>query len=1247
MPFDETSPIGSVADYLASQKLGAAPEADPSVADSAVASFRQNNPITSTLTNKTLYDKATGGFYDVDPTFSPYAGDYLEGYEDQPERFLEVFNAKAGDQVKAQIDMERRDKATREKSGWVGTAFDIGAGIADPTIFLPGGVGLRGARAGVGFVRAGLDVGLAAGGATLAQEMALQASQETRTAEDSLYNVGGSVLLGGLLGGAAHGALSALDHFQGSAAIDKVKAPGADMATDALHREMAAYANGLGGNQPLPQGVGAQGVAPEKLADYEIAGKAARATAKATAQLNPLLRTLQSPALTVRQVAAGLMENPVYLTKNLDGAGDAAAESAMRQWSIGAAADAIEANRAAYAEARKAGLSMSLDDFNAEAGRAMRRGDKSSVAGASEAAEAWRSKVFDPLKQQAIDAGLLPSDVDVTTAESYFSRMWRRPVLEAREGEFRDIVRRWVDDQIAFQAESQAAKAAKKASSLRSEIDDLEMTMLRRAEDARRREAGGEISVDAETERQILRAVDHIRARTKAPALETLTQFLHRKGGLFDERGELEALGISNKTRPGFVRKQKRTLSNKDGGLDLDTAARMAWEEGFIQSVERPTANDLLDHLAEDFGGRRRVVREADRAAAADADVFDQVVADLGRMGVDVGVKQQMFATADDLKDFAKRVAESLNAKDRQTVAKLRAALDATAAGTGHRGAVDFVSAADRADYINGIVDDIFSQLTGRGGASTNFQPVMAARGPLKERTFNIPDHLVEDFLENDIELVGRRYARIMAADIELAKRYGSPTLKDQIAEIRTEYARLRELPGADRKKLGARERADIRDIEAVRDMLRGSYGMQSAGEPWARMLAAARVFNYTRMMGGVVVGSLADAARPAMVHGLRSYVADGLGPLLHGLQGVRMSAKEARLAGAVGETILHSRMAALSEITDPYRHGTVIERLMENLSTRFSRMTGLDLWDDFNRTFAARMTQNRIFDNAVKAAKDGFASLPERERAYMGYLGIGQERAERIGELFIKHGETVDGVHVANTELWGADPAGDALRQAFRAAVAKDVGSIIVTKGVGDVPLLASTPIGKSLLQFKSFTIAANQRVLIRGLQEGQTRFIGGVVGSATVGMFIYWLRHVAFGTDVSDNPGTWLAEGLDRSGVFSVLFEANNTFEKMGLPGIYTGAAAAFPGSSQRAPASRFASRGVVDSLLGPTAGTARDIAMVPAAIANIMKGNPATHSDYVLAKRLAPFIGLWFVRPLFAHVVDPALDPSPSKQ
>ena len=40
---------------------------------------------------------------------------------------------------------------------------------------------------------------------------------------------------------------------------------------------------------------------------------------------------------------------------------------------------------------------------------------------------------------------------------------------------------------------------------------------------------------------------------------------------------------------------------------------------------------------------------------------------------------------------------------------------------------------------------------------------------------------------------------------------------------------------------------------------------------------------------------------------------------------------------------------------------------------------------------------------------------------------------------------------------------------------------------------------------------------------------------------MFIYWMKSVESNRieDVSDNPGRWLAEGLDRSGIFTVAFE------------------------------------------------------------------------------------------------------------
>lgn len=113
-----------------------------------------------------------------------------------------------------------------------------------------------------------------------------------------------------------------------------------------------------------------------------------------------------------------------------------------------------------------------------------------------------------------------------------------------------------------------------------------------------------------------------------------------------------------------------------------------------------------------------------------------------------------------------------------------------------------------------------------------------------------------------------------------------------------------------------------------------------------------------------------------------------------------------------------------------------MFERFLGNLTVGFSRMTGLLHWDDFQKTLASRMIQNRILANAKKAAQSGFASLQAKERAYMGFLGIGEQRAEDLGRFFAHHGETLDGGKVANTEAGGDDAIAATARRAFRAAI-------------------------------------------------------------------------------------------------------------------------------------------------------------------------------------------------------------------
>ncbi|MCV3239680.1 hypothetical protein [Mesorhizobium sp. ZC-5] len=1060
-----------------------------------------------------------------------------------------------------------------------------------------------------------------------------------------------SIVLGGFLGGGAAKLLDISETRRLSALMQDAGRVEFDAATDVLHNDLQLLAR---------QSVGAAAAAKDTLDDLTIAGGAASKVAAATAQLNPLLRTLQSPSLAVRGIASQMMDAPVYLRKNMRGAGDTAAETAVHEFARGGVVQAMEIQRDAFMKARKGGTVISEKAFREEVGKAMRRNDVSDIPGVSEAAKAWRSKVIEPLKQRAIQEGMLPHDVHVSTADSYLSRLYNRPAIEANEADFKKTVRQWLSGSLDKEIAGMVRKADSRLMNLQREKNELGLGIERRNEARRAREQDGEILPDEMSEEDIVSFVRRVKSGEQPQQPESLSQWLKRqKGGIYDPNGEIAAVFSDARSVPGLLRKSLKSRANQKGGEGLDNIVQRAWEEGFFNGAatvraglrpgaasERPTIRDFLDALDSDVRGQR-VVRIGDEEAARAADDFDRVIAAMDRAGVDINGPK--FATSESLKDIAATVNRVLDDLDREKMARL----DVSMKDMKQRGPLDFVSDADRDAYLDEIVADIFDKVTGRvhdGDVPANI--VVSKRGPLKERTFNIPDHLIERYLESDAELIGRRYARVMAADVELTARFGSPDMKSAIGAIREDYAELRKgvTDKAKTDKLLAREKADIRDIEGVRDLLRGHYRPEIQHTTWARIGRAANTFNYVRALGGVVVSSLTDAVRPAMVHGLAAYTEGAIKPMIRNMSAVKMSMKEAKLAGAISERWLASRLATMAEITDPYSVHSPFERFLENAAVGFTKMTGLLHWNDFQKGIAATLTQNRILKNAELAAAKGFDALPAKEQAYMGFLGIGQGRAEDIGKLFAAHGETLDGVRIAGSEAWGDDQAIAALRRSYRAAINKDVDSIIVTKGVGDVPLMANTPIGRALLQFRSFAIASNQRVLIRGLQEDTTRFVSGVVGMSLVGMFVYWLKQMESGREISNNPGTWIAEGVDRSGIFSMAFEVNNAFEKIGGPGAFTAASLAggmlVPGSDKRQPASRFAVRSRVGSFLGPSFEAATDSAgLLALGFENMRRAangeeGVLSEGDIASLRRLTPYASLPYWRWFLDGMVIPEL-------
>ena len=492
-------------------------------------------------------------------------------------------------------------------------------------------------------------------------------------------------------------------------------------------------------------------------------------------------------------------------------------------------------------------------------------------------------------------------------------------------------------------------------------------------------------------------------------------------------------------------------------------------------------------------------------------------------------------------------------------------------------------------EYVDSVTEDIVRSLKGHDTIRPTYDVKVAERGPLKERVFNIPDEKVEDFLSSDTEAIMEKYTRQLGTDVELKEKFGSLTLNDQFAELDADYQRLTDLAttGKERSRIEKLRNRDKEDLLSMLEIMRGTSSKYSSDPSslWVRTGRQLRILQYLSKLGHVTVSSFADVARPAMVHGFSRTFSKGIVPAITRAKGRKLAIKEAQKAGQVTERILGGRMATLAEIADPYAQGTAFERMMQNLSNGFSKVTLMSQWNDFWKATSSVITQDRIVRNIGAMAAGN--KLPKGETQYMAFLGVDKNVARQMNAQLRKHGATEDGIRLANSDAWDDD----ALVRRFRAAINKDVDRTIVTKGLGDVPLFANSETGKMLLQFRSFALAAHQRILISGLQQSDAAFASGMVFAITAGMATFAFKTLERGEKLPDNPNKWIVEGIDRSGIIPVMMEANNMAEKVGVPGL--GRLAGAP------PASRFASRNIIGSFVGPTAGTLQDVGTTVRAI------------------------------------------------
>jgi hypothetical protein len=404
-----------------------------------------------------------------------------------------------------------------------------------------------------------------------------------------------------------------------------------------------------------------------------------------------------------------------------------------------------------------------------------------------------------------------------------------------------------------------------------------------------------------------------------------------------------------------------------------------------------------------------------------------------------------------------------------------------------------------------------------------------------KQRILDIKDVLVSDYLVNDIGLLTRNYVKQMGTDITLTNRFGDITLKEVKDEIRNAHKqRINNVTDKTKLKILEKElKNDLRDIDGLRDRLRGTYGAPKDPHRFvSRSARGLKSLSVITMMGGATLSSIPDIGIMVMNHGLK--------PTFDALHSLwfkkghkiieKMNRKEAQYAAEALEMELNYRALSMADVGDIFGNRFGWERSLHNATNIFMFMNGLNIYNTIMKETTGLLVSNNISREALKVATSNTGyKLTKKNQARLNAVGLDSVMLERIGKQVKIHYEDVDGFIMPNTDKW----TDSAAVTAFRAALKMDINKTIITPGAGDRALWTSTEWGSVVAQYQSFNQAFVNKVLYRGLQETDMAFAIGVVTMMSLGILVEELKRKQYGQKPIQNNTERLIAGFSRSGL------------------------------------------------------------------------------------------------------------------
>ena len=534
--------------------------------------------------------------------------------------------------------------------------------------------------------------------------------------------------------------------------------------------------------------------------------------------------------------------------------------------------------------------------------------------------------------------------------------------------------------------------------------------------------------------------------------------------------------------------------------------------------------------------------------------------------------------------------------------------------------AVDAIASAQRvAETLTGfkVDDDIIQGVVPKASAT-------------KTRVLDIKDTEYEDFLDNDIVSILESNTHQLSRETEWVKRFGNRQMNEIKEIVQNDYRQLMIGKSVDEQnKLQSEMKSVIADMESLRDRY---FGLNRKGnEAWHNISSAVLAYQTVRLLGGVVVSSLADVARPVYFHGFARY-ASTLADIGSNVQKFKGTTEAMKKFGVAVDAVKSSELNELAENMASGKGATreVLAAAISGFEVKgvkvpgFSKLTLIDQWTRFWKNVSGVLAQDFIIESSQKWTA---GAIDENSLTKMAMLGIDQSMAARIVEQGSQFGWNNEGLFLNDLARWTDEEAADTVRR----AILKSVDTTINTPNKATKPMLwnaVDNDTANLILQFKSFPMSAHVQSLIPALQMRDAAVYQGMLMTMIGGTIVAHTKAFISGKDAPEG-GNLVRESIDASGLFALPFMFVNPADKlMGL-----GITDTTDSMAQKRTYKRYQDINEMGLVLGPTAGQAIDLSKTAGNWIKSATGEgDVSWKDLQNMRSAIPLQNLFYIRGLF---------------